>query len=187
MSVDLDRLKPRTQVRFPGIDELVTLVAVTPGPYWEFYFDGPSGPGRRVLAESELDGIQIFEEPDELRFDGDPLQFRLGVEAQRIDVAFAYEMAAVAVSNIQPLPHQLEAVYDCFLREPRLRFLLADDPGAGKTIMAGLYMKELILRRAGDRLLVVTPRTCARSGSGSCPSGSSSTSYSLVPASSIRR
>ena len=49
----------------------------------------------------------------------------------------------VAVSNIQPLPHQLEAVYECFLREPRLRFLLADDPGAGKTIMAGLYMKEL--------------------------------------------
>ena len=157
MSVDLDRLKPRTQVRFPGVDELVILVAVTPGPYWEFYFDGPSGPGRRVLAESELDGIQIFDEPDELRFDGDPLQFRLGVEAQRIDVAFAYEMAAVAVSNIQPLPHQLEAVYDCFLREPRLRFLLADDPGAGKTIMAGLYMKELILRRAGDRILVVTP------------------------------
>ena len=93
----------------------------------------------------------------ELRFDGDPVQFRLGVEARRIDIAFAYEMAAVAVSNIQPLPHQLEAVYECFLREPRLRFLLADDPGAGKTIMAGLYMKELILRRAGDRILVVTP------------------------------
>jgi superfamily II DNA or RNA helicase len=157
LSVDLDRLKPRTQVRFPGLDELVTLVAVAPGAYWEFYFDGPSGPGRRVLAESELDVIQISDEPDELRFDGDPLQFRLGVEAQRIDVAFAYEMAAVAVSNIQPLPHQLEAVYDCFLREPRLRFLLSDDPGAGKTIMAGLYMKELILRRAGDRLLVVAP------------------------------
>jgi hypothetical protein len=71
------------------------------------------------------------------------LQFRLGIEAQRIEMAFAYDMAAVAVSNIQPLPHQLEAVYDCFLREPRVRFLLADDPGAGKTIMAGLYMKEL--------------------------------------------
>ena len=60
-----------------------------------------------MLAESELDGIQISDEPEELRFDDDPLQFRLGVEAQRIDVAFAYEMAAVAVSNIQPLPHQL--------------------------------------------------------------------------------
>lgn len=66
-------------------------------------------------------------------------------------------MAAVAVSNIRPLPHQLEAVYGAFVKEPRLRYLLADDPGAGKTIMAGLYMKELILRRAGDRILVVTP------------------------------
>lgn len=99
----------------------------------------------------------MIEAPRELRFDGDPFQFRLGVEARRIDIAFAYEMAGVAVSNIQPLPHQLEAVYDCFLREPRLRFLLADDPGAGKTIMAGLYMKELILRRVGDRILVVAP------------------------------
>ena len=63
----------------------------------------------------------------------------------------------MAVSNIQPLPHQLEVVYECFLREPRLRFLLAADPGAGKTIMAGLYMKALILRRAGDRISVVTP------------------------------
>lgn len=66
-------------------------------------------------------------------------------------------MAALAVSNIQPLPQQLEAVYECFLREPRIRFLLADDHGAGKTIMAGPAMKELILRRAGDGVLIVTP------------------------------
>ena len=119
--------------------------SVSPGPFWEFFFDGPSGPGKHVLAESELSGIEVVETLGELRFDGDPVQFRLGMEVRRIDIAFAYEMAAVAVSNIQPLPHQLEAVYDCFLREPRLRFLLADDPGAGKTIMAGVYMKELIL------------------------------------------
>ena len=157
MTADLERLKPSAKVRFPGRSEVVTLIAVTPGPFWEFFFDGPSGPGKQVLAESELGGIETVDVPTELRFDGDPVQFRLGVEARRIDIAFAYEMAAVAVSNIQPLPHQLEAVYDCFLREPRLRFLLADDPGAGKTIMAGLYMKELILRRSGDRILVVTP------------------------------
>ena len=157
VSVDLERLKPQAQVRFPGRDEVVTLVAVTPGPFWEFFFDGPSGPGKHVLSESELAGIEIVDALAILRFDGDPIQFRLGVEARRIEIAFAYEMAAVAVSNIQPLPHQLEAVYECFLREPRLRYLLADDPGAGKTIMAGLYMKELILRRAGDRILVVAP------------------------------
>jgi superfamily II DNA or RNA helicase len=157
LAVDLERLKPKAQVRFPMREEVVTLVAVTPGPFWEFFFDGPSGPGKHVLAESELSGIELVEATDELRFDGDPVQFRLGMEARRIDIAFAFDMAALAVSNIQPLPHQLEAVYGCFLREPRLRFLLADDPGAGKTIMAGLYMKELILRRAGDRILVVTP------------------------------
>lgn len=157
MSVDVERLKPGVQVRFSGLGEVVTLVAVTPGPFWEFYFDGPSGPDKRVLPESELSGIEIVESPASLSFDGDPVQFRLGLEARRIQIAFAYEMAAVAVSNIQPLPHQLEAVYQCFLREPRLRYLLADDPGAGKTIMAGLYMKELILRHAGDRILVVTP------------------------------
>ena len=157
MPVDVERLKPGARVRFPMRDEVVTLVAVTPGPFWEFFFDGPSGPGKHILAESELSGIELVEATGALRFDGDPVQFRLGMEAHRIDIAFAYDMAAVAVSNIQPLPHQLEAVYDCFLREPRLRFLLADDPGAGKTIMAGLYMKELILRRAGDRILVVTP------------------------------
>jgi superfamily II DNA or RNA helicase len=157
VAVDVERLQPGTQVRFLGRDEAVSLIAVRPGPFWEFFFDGPSGTGKHVLAESELASVEIIETLGELRFDGDPVQFRLGVEARRIDIAFAYEMAAVAVSNIQPLPHQLEAVYECFLREPSLRFLLADDPGAGKTIMAGLYMKELILRRAGDRILVVTP------------------------------
>jgi superfamily II DNA or RNA helicase len=157
MPVDVERLKPGATVRFPGRADVVTLIAVTPGPFWEFFFDGPAGPGKHVLAEAELDAIEIVEAPTDMRFQGDPIHFRLGVEARRINIAFAYEMAAVAVSNIQPLPHQLEAVYDCFLREPRLRFLLADDPGAGKTIMAGLYMKELILRRAGDRILVVTP------------------------------
>jgi hypothetical protein len=70
--------------------------------------------------------------PGELRFDGDSAQSRLGVGARRIDIAFTYEIAGVAVSNIQPLPHQLEAVSDCFFREPRLRFLLADDPRRGQ-------------------------------------------------------
>jgi superfamily II DNA/RNA helicase len=157
VTLDLDRLRPEARVRFPGRSEVVTLVAVTPGTYWHFFYDGPSGTGKHVLAESELAAVEVFETPAELRFDGDPVLFRLGIEAHRIQVAFGHEMAALAVSNISPFPHQLEAVYDCFLKEPRLRYLLADDPGAGKTIMAGLYMKELVLRRAGDRLLVVTP------------------------------
>lgn len=157
MSIEPSQLTPQTQVRFPGRTEVVTLIAVTPGPFYDFVYEGASGLGWITLPESELDGIELVEPITELLFDGDPGQFRLGIEARRIETAFAYDMAAVAVSNIQPLPHQLEAVYECFLKEPRLRYLLADDPGAGKTIMAGLYMKELILRRAGDRILVVSP------------------------------
>ena len=151
MPVDVERLRPGTQVRFPGRTEVVTLIAVRPGPFWEFYFDGPSGPGKHVLAEAELDGIESSRLPASC---GSTVIRRSSGSAWRRDASTSpspTRWRRVAVSNIQPLPHQLEAVYDCFLREPRLRFLLADDPGAGKTIMAGLYMKELILRRAGDR------------------------------------
>ena len=91
--------------------------------------------------------MRIEEESTHVPLDADPERFRLGIEARRIETAFTWDMAAVAVSNIQPLPHQLEAVLRRLHAEPRLRFLLADDPGAGKTIMAGLYMKELELAR----------------------------------------
>ncbi len=73
--------------------------------------------------------------------------FRLVAECQRIRLAgLSDPMLAVTTSDIQPLPHQLRAVYGELLPRTPLRFLLADDPGAGKTIMAGLYIKELILR-----------------------------------------
>ena len=157
LSIDVTRLQPDAHVRFPGRSEAVTLVAVKAGPFYDFFFVGPAGPDRITLAEEELGGIELVETVAALPFDGDPSRFRLGIEARRIQTAFTYDMAGVAVSNIQPLPHQLEAVDGDFLREPKLRFLLADDPGAGKTIMAGLYMKDLELRHVGDRILVVTP------------------------------
>lgn len=80
------------------------------------------------------------------------------VEAARIRLAFAYDpYFAVSLSGIDALPHQLEAVYEKMLPQTRLRFLLADDPGAGKTIMAGLFIKELKLRGVLDRVLIVCP------------------------------
>jgi superfamily II DNA or RNA helicase len=157
VTFDPSRLIPGALVQLPNKAHPVTLVAVQPGAFWKIHFEGPDGTGKATFSEAELAEIAIVERPAEITFDGDPNLFRLAVEAHRIQVSFAHDMAALAVSNIQPLPHQLEAVYDCFLREPRTRFLLADDPGAGKTIMAGLYMKELMLRHAGDRILVVTP------------------------------
>jgi SNF2 family DNA or RNA helicase len=91
-------------------------------------------------------------------FTASPRHFRLAVEAHRIRLAHEYDPHfAVSVSQIDPLPHQLEAVYHYMLRHPRVRFLLADDPGTGKTIMAGLLLKELEYRGIVERTLVVTP------------------------------
>jgi len=72
--------------------------------------------------------------------------------------AFQFDpLYAVNVSQVDPLPHQIEAVYYYILRNPRIRFLLADDPGAGKTIMAGLLLKELKYRGLVERVLIVAP------------------------------
>jgi superfamily II DNA or RNA helicase len=84
--------------------------------------------------------------------------FKLAAEALRIRMAARFDpMLAVHTSDLEPLPHQIEAVYGELLDRTPLRFLLADDPGAGKTIMAGLYAKELMLRGDAERILIVAP------------------------------
>ncbi|MBI2806091.1 MAG: DUF3883 domain-containing protein [Planctomycetes bacterium] len=89
---------------------------------------------------------------------GNPTHFRLAAEAHRIRLAFQYDPHfAVSVSQVDPLPHQMDAVYTHLLTQPRIRFLIADDPGAGKTIMAGLLIKELKFRGLIERTLIVTP------------------------------
>jgi hypothetical protein len=91
-------------------------------------------------------------------FDGDGAAFRLAAEALRIRMAGQHDpMLAVTTSDLEPLPHQIKAVYGELLPRVPLRFLLADDPGAGKTIMAGLYIKELALRGDLARCLIVAP------------------------------
>jgi superfamily II DNA or RNA helicase len=88
----------------------------------------------------------------------DPSDLQLLVESARIRLAYAHDRQfAVSLSGIRTLPHQIEAVYQKMLPQPSLRFLLADDPGAGKTIMAGLLIKELKLREAIDRVLILCP------------------------------
>ena len=90
--------------------------------------------------------------------DGNPTHFRLAAEAHRIRLAFQYDPHfAVSVSQVDPLPHQMDAVYTHLLTQPRIRFLIADDPGAGKTIMAGLTIKELKFRGLIERTLIITP------------------------------
>ena len=91
-------------------------------------------------------------------FRGDGRLFRLAAEARRIRLAHLFDpYLALESSQVRPLPHQIEAVYGALLPRRPLRFLLADDPGAGKTIMAGLYIKELMIRGALERCMVVAP------------------------------
>lgn len=93
-----------------------------------------------------------------LSFTGDPARVFLALETRRYRLAATYDpLLAVSVSRVDPLPHQVEAVYGYVLRLPRIRFLIADDPGAGKTIMAGLIIKELKLRGLARRILIVVP------------------------------
>ncbi len=95
-------------------------------------------------------------------FDADGHLFRLVSEAHRIRLAHLFDpVLAVHTSVVEPLPHQIAAVYESMLPRQPLRFLLADDPGAGKTIMAGLLMKELIARGDLQRCLVVCPGSLA--------------------------
>jgi superfamily II DNA or RNA helicase len=110
-----------------------------------------------ILTQSDLDKIRWVE--IKVRdFAGCGECFFLVIEGRRIRLAHQFDpLYAVNVSQIDPLPHQIDAVYFQILKQPRIRFLLADDPGAGKTIMAGLLLKELKQRGLVNRVLIVIP------------------------------
>jgi superfamily II DNA or RNA helicase len=110
-----------------------------------------------ILGPDELAAITVTRE-DALRFTGDAEKVFLYLEGMRIRNAFQFDpLYGVSVSQIHPLPHQIEAVYHYILKNPGIRFLLADDPGAGKTIMAGLLLKELKYRGLVNRVLIIVP------------------------------
>lgn len=91
-------------------------------------------------------------------FDADGAAFKLGLEVYRISQAALFDpMMAVHSSNVEPLPHQISAVYEAMLPKQPLRFVVADDLGAGKTIMAGLLILELLMRADARRILIVSP------------------------------
>jgi SNF2 family DNA or RNA helicase len=115
-----------------------------------------------LLYRHDEPRIEVVEQGRPWSFDGDGALFRLVSEAQRIRLAHLFDpVLAVHTSVVEPLPHQITAVYEAMLPRQPLRFLLADDPGAGKTIMAGLLMKELIARGDLQRCLVVCPGSLA--------------------------
>jgi SNF2 family DNA or RNA helicase len=112
----------------------------------------------QMLHRSDESRISIVKVGRPWSFTADGKEFKLALEAQRIRLAHLFDpMMAVHTSNVEPLPHQISAVYEAMLPKQPLRFVLADDPGAGKTIMAGLLIRELIMRADAKRILVVSP------------------------------
>src|SRR5579871_4151203 len=157
----LEELQPTAAVRGILPDQLVTVVSVQ----WfgsealELTYKGPSGRvANELIFRHDEPRLQIVEHGRPWSFDGDGHLFRLVSEAHRIQLAHLFDpVLAVHTSLVEPLPHQITAVYEAMLPRQPLRFLLADDPGAGKTIMAGLLIKELLIRGDLKRCLIVCP------------------------------
>ncbi|MCZ7663815.1 MAG: helicase-related protein [Thermoleophilia bacterium] len=164
-SVILEDLKPSASIRGIVPDALVIVVSVQ----WfgsealELTYKTATGKvANELLYRHDGPRLEVAEHGRPWSFDGDGALFRMVSEAQRIHLAHLFDpVLAVHTSLVGPLPHQITAVYGSMLPRQPLRFLLADDPGAGKTIMAGLLMKELIARGDLQRCLVVCPGSLA--------------------------
>jgi SNF2 family DNA or RNA helicase len=161
----LEALKPNASVRGILPTSIVTVVNVQ----WFgseavelTYKDATGKVANELLYRHDEQRLELVEEGRPWSFDGDGQLFRLVSEAQRIHLAYLFDpVLAVHTSIVEPLPHQITAVYESMLPRQPLRFLLADDPGAGKTIMAGLFIKELIARGDLQRCLIVCPGSLA--------------------------
>lgn len=153
-------LRPRQILKGPLFNELMrveTVEAIDEG-YWAVGLVGTkSSQHRKVfLSARELAELTILDFSGQ--FTGDARLFRLGLQAYSLEIAYEFDpYFGLSISRVDPLPHQLEAVYDYMLKLGRVRFLLADDAGAGKTIMAGLLIRELELRGLVERILIVCP------------------------------
>src|SRR5699024_2430874 len=122
------------------------------------YKNSKGVPGTQLLYRENEESIQVEDKHLPWSFDADGNQVRLASEAYRIGLAHLFDpYLAVHTSSVEPLPHQISAVYQEMLPRLPLRYVLADDPGAGKTIMTGLFIKELMARGSLKRCLIVSP------------------------------
>lgn len=157
----LEDLQPNQQIKGILPNQPVTIVSIQ----WhgrtavEIVYKRPDGqPGSQLLYRHDETGLEIVEAQPGWAFTADSHTFRLAAEAYRIHLAHLFDpVLAVHTSLVEPLPHQITAVYGDMLSRQPLRFLLADDPGAGKTIMAGLLIKELMVRGDVRRCLICAP------------------------------
>jgi len=157
----LEDIQIDAQIRGIQGDEIVHIVQVTPigeSAITVYYKDSQGAVSEQMLFRSDEARLELALAGRPWAFDAPGAEFKLGLEAYRISQAALFDpMMAVHTSNVEPLPHQISAVYEHMLPKQPLRFVLADDPGAGKTIMAGLLIRELLMRADAKRILIVSP------------------------------
>ncbi|MCP5162754.1 MAG: DUF3883 domain-containing protein [Hahellaceae bacterium] len=143
----------------PGqVVRIVTTEPVGDNALTVYYKTGDGQLFERMLFRNDEAKLSLAEAGRPWAFDAAGEDFKLAAEAYRIDLAHLFDpMMAVHTSNVEPLPHQITAVYESMLLRQPLRYVLADDPGAGKTIMAGLLVRELLMRADAQRVLIVAP------------------------------
>lgn len=141
-----------------GPAEIVSVSLHAAGSASVIFRTAAGGLGERMLFTSDEAQLETPQTAVPWSFTAPGESFKLAAEAYRIRLAHLFDpMMAVHTSNVEPLPHQISAVYEAMLPRQPLRFVLADDPGAGKTIMAGLLIRELIMRADSRRILIVSP------------------------------
>lgn len=124
------------------------------------YKDSRNNLSNQLVYREDENSIKVMNDNLPWSFDADGQKLKLVSEAYRISLAHLFDpYLAVHTSSVEPLPHQISAVYQEMLPKLPLRYVLADDPGAGKTIMTGLFIKELIARGDLKRCLIVSPST----------------------------
>ena len=159
--MDISTLKQGDRLKGLIPSESVQIIASQPqgNDSFEVYYRKNDGSlGQQLIYADAWDSLSLETEGLPWTFDADAKQVKLASEAYRIKLAHLFDPhLAVHTSLIEPLPHQITAVYGEMIPRQPLRFLLADDPGAGKTIMSGLLIKELIIRGDLERSLIVSP------------------------------
>lgn len=157
----LEDIRRDSQLRGIVADDAVRVVQVEPvgnDALTVYYKDSQGRLAEQMLFRSDEARLELAQAGRPWAFDAPGSEFKLGLEAYRISQAALFDpMMAVHTSNVEPLPHQISAVYEAMLPRQPLRFVLADDPGAGKTIMAGLFIRELLMRADAKRILIVAP------------------------------
>lgn len=165
MVLKLENIQPGSRIEGLNPNEpvqVITAIPMGPDAVTVYYKLANGNVHEHVLFRSDELNLSLATEGRHFAFTADADSFKLAAEAYRIDVAHLFDpMMAVHTSNVEPLPHQIAAVYESMLSRQPLRFVLADDPGAGKTIMAGLFIRELLIRGDAERIMIIAPGSLA--------------------------